>query len=64
MKINQYDKLEEVTCCKCDTTFKVHPMQNINSTFIIDCEMHNIKNDSSSKDLNLDAIKTRTNNTD
>jgi hypothetical protein len=40
-------QIVDVKCYKCDTVFKVHPLNNMYSPFVTDCDKHKkeIKND-------------------
>ena len=35
-----YDEWYKVQCYKCKSVFRVHPMNDRNSPFIINCELH------------------------
>lgn len=38
--INKDDHLMLVKCFKCKTEFFVHPLQNMNTDYVTDCELH------------------------
>jgi hypothetical protein len=50
---------EEVKCYKCNTIFNVHPMTNMNSERITNCNIHNplLQNISIVKDKKLEELK-------
>lgn len=41
--VNKPSELEEFKCYLCGTIFKVHPLMNINSDFVKNCELHRDK---------------------
>lgn len=43
--INIEKKLIPVKCAKCKTEFLVHPLQNMNTGYVTDCELHKKKID-------------------
>ena len=38
--VNKPENFTEVKCYKCNTIFKVHDLQCMNSPFVSDCNMH------------------------
>ena len=38
--INKPGEFQDVQCYKCKTIMKVHPMNNMNSDYFTNCELH------------------------